>query len=388
MNAKAKFILGMQFVLLALYNLAHPVTPQLLEAINAPVYVFGVLLAIMSLMQLFFAPFWGRVSDRFGRRIMFLGPLGYACAQLLFAFAITPGQLFIARAVAGIFAVITFTVNMAYLADQTLPQQRGRAMTLLAMMSSLGTSLGYFIGGQLGVIGYQIPFFVQFGGGIVIAIIILMMTKQESGSGEVKSQAKSSQTWRMLLTPTYRATLLPLLAITFFGVLAYVAYNGTIPYYLTQQYAADSASVGNFVSFINLAAVGVNFGLLPILKRYVKEVQALIGALVLSFVVMIGILLPTQLGIFFVLGAVFVAGYTLMLAMTQTLISNQATAADQGVILGLRQSFQASGQVVGSLAAGMLFSIHLYLPFVLTLVALGIAIIISIGAKKTERSIR
>ncbi|MGL5915783.1 MAG: MFS transporter, partial [Culicoidibacterales bacterium] len=203
---------------------------------------------------------------------------------------------------------------------------------------------------------------------------------------QTQTRIKSKQSLRILFEHEQRKTLLPLLGITFFSVLAYVAYNGTIPYYLTEQYGADSASVGNFVACINLMAVAVNFGLLPILKRYVKEYNALVGALVLSFIVMIGILLPSGLGIFFILGAMFVAGYTLMLAMTQTLISNQVTATDQGMILGLRQSFQASGQVVGSLAAGMLFSIHLYFPFFLTLIALGIAITISIQARKNVRS--
>lgn len=388
MNSKAKFILGMQFILLALYNLAHPITPTFLEIIEAPVYVFGVLLATMSLMQLIFAPFWGRMSDRFGRRIMFLGPLGYAAAQLLFAFATTPLELFFARALAGSFAVITFTVNMAYLADQTQSQERGKAMTLLAIMTALGTSVGYFLGGQIGMIDYQYPFFFQFGGGIIIALLLWVMTRdqhaqinQESNQQQNKKQTGQLKTaWQ-----TYRQTpLVPLLGITFFSVLAYVAYNGSIPYYLTENYQANAASVGNFVSFINLAAVAVNFGLLPLLKRYVKDQVALIGALVTTLGVIILILVPSQLGIFFGLGAIFVAGYTLILAMTQALIS-QLASHDQGTVMGIRQSFQASGQVLGSLAAGGLFAINAYLPFVLTLVSLGIAFILSmwlISAKK------
>lgn len=379
MNAKTKFILVMQLILLALYNLAHPVTPTLLHIIEAPVYVFGILLAIMSFMQLFFAPVWGNLSDRYGRRIMWLGPFGYAFGQLLFAFATTPGLLFLARAIAGIFAVITFSVNMAYLADQTKPEQRGQAMTLLAMMTALGTSVGYFIGGQLGNLNYQYPFFFQFGAGIVIAIVLYSVTRNERGTGRVRTQTKANLVaqWQYVWQNYRHTPLIPLLALTFFGVLAYVAYNGSIPYYLTAQYGADAGSVGNFVSAINLAAVAVNFGLLPILKRYLPDALTLIGAISVSLVMIIGILIPTHLQFFFVLGAFYVAGYTLMLAMTQALISNLATS-DQGTVMGVRQSFQASGQVIGSLASGALFAVNIYFPFILTLGALVIALVMSI----------
>ena len=178
--------------------------------------------------------------------------------------------------------------------------------------------------------------------------------------------------------------MISLLGITFFSVLAYVAYNGSIPYYLTENYQADAASVGNFVACINLAAVAVNFGLLPVLKRYVKDQFALVGALVVTLVVIVLILIPSQLGLFFGLGALFVAGYTLVLAMTQSLVSQLATN-DQGAVMGIRQSFQASGQVLGSLAAGGLFALHAYLPFVLTLVALVIALMMSIWLIQSKK---
>ncbi len=377
MNKQAKFILIMQLVLLALYNLAHPITPTFLEVIQAPVYVFGILLAIMSLMQLFFAPVWGRVSDRFGRRIMFLGPLGYACGQLCFAFATTPMMLFIARSLAGSFAVITFTVNMAYLADQTPMNERGKAMTLLAMMGALGTSVGYFLGGQIGTFNYQYPFFTQFVGGIIIAAILYWQTRDEKGQNVQFNRQVEKQTWQIVYRQYEKTPLFLLLGITFFGVLAYVSYNSSIPYYLTVQYGANSANVGTFVSLINLVAVAVNFGLLPILKKYVSDQVALVGALGLSFIVIVSILIPTKLSVFFGLGTLYIAGYTLMLAMSQALVSKLA-ATNQGTVLGMRQSFQAFGQVLGSLAAGALFAIHVYFPFMLTLIALFIASILSI----------
>ena len=109
-----------------------------------------------------FAPIWGRLSDRHGRKpAILLGLLGNAIALVGFGLAKDYVSLFIARSAAGIASAAVLPSVMAYVADVTTAEERGKGMGLMGAAMGLGFILGPAIGGVMG--SHNVPFFVAGG---------------------------------------------------------------------------------------------------------------------------------------------------------------------------------------------------------------------------------
>ena len=87
MRYKLRFSLF--FFAMALFNLAsnfvHPVTPTLIQDLNLPDYMFGLMLACMQFSNFLFSPFWGKLCGYIPtKRIMLICGMGYAVGQMIF----------------------------------------------------------------------------------------------------------------------------------------------------------------------------------------------------------------------------------------------------------------------------------------------------------------
>lgn len=145
-----------------------PVMPQLLEELGAgsageASMTGGILLSSYAIMQFFFAPILGGLSDKYGRRLIILISLfGLTIDYLFLALAPTIALLFVGRLIAGIGGA-SFTTASAYIADVSTPEKRAQNFGLLGAAFGLGFVLGPAIGGFLGDIGTRIPFFAAAG---------------------------------------------------------------------------------------------------------------------------------------------------------------------------------------------------------------------------------
>ena len=117
-----------------------------------PGIAVGALAASYPLLQLIFSPFWGRLSDRVGRRpIILLSLFGNASAWVLFGLAHSLEMLFLARSLSGILSSASLPTVQAYIADSTPPEKRSVWIGIVVGMGfSFGFMLGPPIGGILG----------------------------------------------------------------------------------------------------------------------------------------------------------------------------------------------------------------------------------------------
>ena len=165
---------AMIFILITLFidvlglGLIIPILPELIkqfvggDAALAGRY-FGVIASVYALMQFFFAPVLGALSDRFGRRpVILLSLFGLGVDYLIQGFAPTIGWLFVGRVVAGIMGA-SFTTANAYIADVSTPETRAQNFGLVGVAFGLGFIVGPALGGVLGGISIRLPFFVAAG---------------------------------------------------------------------------------------------------------------------------------------------------------------------------------------------------------------------------------
>src|ERR1044071_2162849 len=172
------------FIDLIGFGIVLPLLPIYSKHYGASGWMIGAIIASFSAMQFVFAPIWGRLSDRHGRRpILLISTAGAAVSYLLFALSAridAPMKAFMLLMVSRMFAGLcggNITVAQAYIADITPPDQRSKKMGLIGMAFGLGFIFGPFIGGvSLKYLGHTGPGWIAAGlcaANFVLALFIL-----------------------------------------------------------------------------------------------------------------------------------------------------------------------------------------------------------------------
>src|SRR5947199_473106 len=149
-------------------GLIAPVLPKLIltflggNATSAATWL-GVFGTVFALMQFFFSPVLGVLSDRFGRRpVILLSNLGLGLDYVVMALAPTLGWLFLGRVISGI-TTSSIPTAMAYIADVTPKEKRAGAFGMIGMAFGIGFAFGPAIGGMLGSVTPRLAFWVSAG---------------------------------------------------------------------------------------------------------------------------------------------------------------------------------------------------------------------------------
>ncbi|MGI9290634.1 MAG: MFS transporter [Gammaproteobacteria bacterium] len=164
--------------------------PPLVETIGLTITQFGYIMSASFLMLAIASIYWGRVSDRVGRKpLLMFGLFGYALGTTLVALSLewgvrgspTPLVLFIALLGARmVYSGLASAINpsaTAYIADTTSRKHRARGMALMGMSSGFGTLLGPLIGGALVFISAIAPLY--FAAVLAVLACVLIGVKLE-----------------------------------------------------------------------------------------------------------------------------------------------------------------------------------------------------------------
>ncbi len=176
-NKKNLAILFFTMVVIMLgFGMIIPVMPFYIKSFGASGKALGTLMAVYGITQFAFAPIWGGLSDRHGRKpILMLGVLGNAIAQLLFGLSTQLWMLFAARALSGILSAATLPTAMAYIGDTTTREQRGGGMGMIGAAMGIGMVIGPGLGGLLGGTNLSAPFFLAAALSFLALILIWLL---------------------------------------------------------------------------------------------------------------------------------------------------------------------------------------------------------------------
>src|SRR5512147_1303228 len=153
------------------FGVIIPILPFLVEKFGGSGVAMGMLMAVFSLMQFIFSPFWGDLSDRYGRKpILLLGTLGNGLTMIGFGLSTNLWSLYLFRALGGILSSATLPTAMAFIGDSTEEHERGGGMGIVGAAMGVGMVLGPGIGGMMGGKSLQAPFFLS------AALSLLAMT--------------------------------------------------------------------------------------------------------------------------------------------------------------------------------------------------------------------
>ncbi|MGK7896589.1 MAG: MFS transporter [Xenococcus sp. (in: cyanobacteria)] len=340
-----------------------PLLPFSAQKFDADPREIGLLFALYSLMQFIFAPLWGSLSDRFGRRIILLVSIaGSGLSYLWFAWANSLLSLFLARALAGIMGNSAL-VAKAYMADITTPENRTKAMGLLGAAFGLGFTVGPALGGILAGSdpqnpNFQLPFLVAAGLSLVAIIFAFFNLPELSRSNlKVRSENQSLPSSLANIGEIFRHSHVKWLIGLFFIIsFATTGVYSILAVWCVRQWDSWGPQQTGYL-FIYCGLLGAYFqtGAIAALRKKLDDNRLLLWALgILGWGFFV---LPLSREYYLLVGAMTLAtiGESIARPTLNSLLS-QSTKKELGKTLGIAQSFGALGQIIGPAWAGTIFS--------------------------------
>ncbi|MEI7622315.1 MAG: MFS transporter [Actinomycetes bacterium] len=375
------------------FGIVLPILPQYAERFGAGAAVIGVLSASFSMAQLVFAPIWGKLSDRIGRKpIIIISLCGTALGSLVTGFAGVLWLLFLGRIIDGISGA-SVSVAQASVADIAPAGQRARYMGLIGAAFGVGFVAGPAIGALAALAGPKVPFFVAAAIAAINALIALKRLPETAhgvkghplarpdvvAAREAEFAAAITDAENIAAQPALdgpgivepahgvlhhppaehtpasrRPEIIRLIVVAFVGVVAFSGFEATFSLLANNRYGLGLSATAAVFAGIGVVLVGVQGGLVGPITHRLGESGTLRFGLIANC---IGLAVLA-----FDLGWVGLVAALLLLTIGQGLLTPTLSSAvagraglDTGVWLGWQQSAGGAARVVGPLAAGALF---------------------------------
>jgi multidrug resistance protein len=367
------------FIDLLGFGIIIPLLPFYAQTFGATAFTVGLLSTSFSLMQCIFAPVWGRVSDRVGRRpIILLGLLGSCLSYMGFGLANTLTSLFAARIFAGI-AGANIPTAQAVAADLTTPENRAKGMGLVGAAFGLGFIFGPAIGGFLSRYGYAVP--AYFASGLSLAnFVAAWFLLPETLKPEHRAVDRMGRI-DALRAALARPHLPLLLLIGFLIVAAFSGYESTFALFAEQTYGFDASSIGYIFAFVGVILVVVQGVLVGRAVKWLGEHHIVPASLALVAVGLLMIPATTSVAALLAASGVMAVGMGFNNPSLMSLISRYSAAEDQGGVLGLTQSLNSLARIVGPMWGGFAFDrLGIGMPYVSSAAVMGLASLLALHA--------
>lgn len=349
------------FIDLIGFGMVIPILPFYAEDMQATPFQIGLLFAIYSWMQFFFAPMLGRLSDKYGRRpILFISLLGSALGYFVIGLAETLVLVFIGRVIGGITGGNISTAQ-AYIADVTTRENRAKGMGMFGAAFGLGFILGPAISGVLSKYGVHVPFYFAAILSLVnaVALYILLPESVRKGAEHIQKTVKSSRLAQLSDAFKNREfgmiIILYFLLVTAFSIMTYA-----FVLYTAYRFGYDAEQNGYlfaYVGVVSIIAQGLIFSRL--VGRFGESIVIVAGCsvMVLSLFVLpyIGPVSGGLAGLLIGL-ATLSFGNSLASPALTSIASKTANEFEQGKQLGTMQSGASLARAIGPTIGGFLLS--------------------------------
>lgn len=380
------------FIDLVGFGIVLPLLPIFSKDFGAAGWLIGVITASFSLMQFLFAPSWGRLSDRIGRRpVLLVSTAGSALSYVLFAVGCglenhttALAVLLASRVFAGVCGA-NITVAQAYIADISAPEQRSRRMGLIGMAFGLGFIFGPAIGAvSLKHLGMPGPGWVAASfcaANFLLALSILPESRKPS-SEHVPSRPRLGQ-WSDILR---RPVVGLLVVVLFLATFCFACFETTLGLLVMRNFHLDvehdaqaQATVGYLFAYCGIIGAIIQGGLIGRLVKRFGEGKLIAVSLLLTGLSLVPMPLPSSgasfswTGLFrgsgepWLILLVLLAGLSVGSALTRPplfgLLSNLTPSHEQGLTIGVAQSLASLARIVGPVFAATLFDYHPMVPY-------------------------
>lgn len=337
----------------------------------APVLFGGVIASVFSILQFVFAPFWGAVSDRRGRRgVLLISVAGTALGYLVWVCSGSFWLFLLSRIVSGGFSG-NISVVTAAVADVTTREERSKAMGLVGAAFGLGLVTGPTLG-ALTVhlnLAERFPGLVQFGinpfsAPALLALVLCLVNfvwiaarfketlspAARAGAIEPRLRNPIAAIFGLENPAVRRANL-----VAFIFSVAFVAMEAALTFLATTRFGYTARENGYLLAYLGLCAIVTQGFLVRRLLKVADEVRVLTAGLAFTAVGLLVIAYAAQPWMLYLGLALLAVGSGFVNPATTGLISLYAGAEEQGRVLGIFRSLGALSRAFTPVLAGVVF---------------------------------
>lgn len=331
------------------YSMVMPLLPAIATTLGATPIIYGAIIASNAVMILIFGPIWGKLSDKYGRKlILMISQAGTGVAFLLLAFSDSLFIILAGRILDGIFSG-QFPIVRAYISDVTTPQTRTSKMSKIMVGYTSGMIIGPLLGAILGTIDWWVP--MIFASLLCVLSVILTskvlvesMPKERIADLKAKQDLlkDSSNEMNSIWTKEVGIRFTQLLIHSFIAMI----FQTGLSFTLYRRYNANYVIIGSIMSITGI--VLLVYGLF-LIKRVIQKIgEKRIFFLCLCGYIILFLIYP-YLGEFWMMYP-FMAIYALCMSSIYPLISTNITKAvgpaRQGELSGWSTNLRSIAQIV------------------------------------------
>jgi len=323
----------------------------------------GAIVGIYSIMQFFFAPMWGRLSDRIGRRpVLLISLTASFTGYLLFAFARSLGVLFLSRVIAGAGGANIGTAQ-AYIADSTTSEDRAKGMGLIGAAFGMGFILGPPLSGFLSALGTHHHFHGNLLPGLAAAmlsltafVVAMTVLVESKPAGLVPRSGLPPQFDRRIWSEMIHNRLLAsLIAALFLTLLAVAGMEIGVTLHARERFGFRQIDMAYFFLFMGVIVAGIQGGLIGRFAKSVGEKTLIIigaASFTLGFMLVPSIY---RVPLLYVVAFLIAIGQGLCYPSLTSLVSKVAPENERGSLLGLATSVGSLARFIGPILSGFLW---------------------------------
>ena len=371
MRYKTRFVLfftGMILFQLA-SNFAHPVTPTIIQELALPDYMFGLMLAAMLFSNFLFSPFWGKINGIISSRVtLLLGCMGYALAQLIFAYATTQGAILLARVLAGVFVGGVFVSYLTYVINTAKPGDLAKYLTYSATIQAVFSAFGYLVGGLLGELSIRATFLLQAGtlaGAGVLFYLVCLPDRTVTEKVPAARLLRESNPLRAFIDGRVFMNGAFVLLFTLNVLINFgnTGFDQVFNYYLKDQLGMTSSYNGLIKAAVGFISFLSNMTLCVWIMNKTDTRKSMVAVSAFCALAAAGTVLFPQLWVYLLFSVLLYAGYSVSLPILQNMVAQRADPGQKNLVMGFYNATKSLGSIAGSLLAGFLYTWHVKLPF-------------------------
>ncbi|NUN04453.1 MAG: MFS transporter [Bdellovibrio sp.] len=377
------------FLYLVGFGVVIPIIPILSRNFGATALETGLLLSVYSLMQFLFAPFWGRLSDKLGRRpILLFCLVGEGLSYVLFAWARSLEWLFIARLLAGFFGASLSTAS-AYISDITPKHERSKGMALIGAAFGLGFVVGPALGGAFALWGHSInpaphfdtSFSAYWVAALCFANFLFGLKFLSESLNEKSESAAKKKRFSLLWHYLNLKTVGPLILVFLLSSLAMSSMEATLILFMGEKFQWTIKQVSFGFAYIGVIIVFTQGFLVRRLLPKWGERKVLRLGLTLFALGLTTIAVSENLTFMAIAMTLLSLGNGLSNPSILGSISLLTDPAEQGATMGVTQSMASLGRIIGPALGGFLYgTVTITAPFwasgLLAFLGLAVALVI------------
>ena len=340
------------FVSVTGVGIVVPLLPVYAYELGASGLYIGLVFGAFSLSRTFFLPYFGRLSDKKGRKpLIVAGLLSYALVSIAFVFSKNVETLIVIRFIQGISSAMLMPVIQAYVGDITPEGREGLSMGMFNMSMFFGLSIGPLSGGMINEHFSLNTSFVCMGFLAFLSFSLCLFMLPPTKSERAVTRKKKIASWKKLLKDKDLSGL-------FCFRFAYAACVGVVwgflpvladsEFHLSSSYIGILVMLGVFIGGIMQTPMGY------MADRFNKRIMVLIGGVIIAFAILLFNRATGFEDLFIANVLIGIGGGIAMPALMALVVVKGNTTKAMGAVMGIITMAHSSGMLTGSLMAGLM----------------------------------